>query len=65
MLYLQVVDPTSNKENFPRTLDPQKKRSTPQLNWMPSTIRRSMWINEALEAPWMLLIKRDTFLKEG
>jgi len=32
---------------------------------MPSTIRRSMWINEALEAPWMLLIKRDTFLKEG
>jgi len=32
MLYLQVVDPTSNKENFPHTLDPQKKRSTPQLN---------------------------------
>jgi len=32
---------------------------------MPSTIRRSMWTNEALEAPWMLLIKRDTLLKEG
>jgi hypothetical protein len=64
MLYLQV-DLTSNKENFLRTLDPQKKRSTPQLNRMPSTIRRSMWTNETLEAPWMLLIERDTFLKEG
>ncbi len=31
---------------------------------MLSTTKRSLWTNEALEAPWML-IERDTFLKEA
>jgi hypothetical protein len=32
MLDLQAVDLTINKENLPLTLDPQSKKSTPQLN---------------------------------
>jgi hypothetical protein len=46
---LQATNPTSNKENLPPTLDPQKGRLAPQLNRMPSTIRKSMWPNKALE----------------
>jgi hypothetical protein len=29
--------------------DPQKKKSTPQLNQVPLTTRRGMWMDEALE----------------
>jgi hypothetical protein len=32
MLDLQAADLTINKENLPPTLDPQSKKSTPQLN---------------------------------
>jgi hypothetical protein len=49
MLDLQVIDPTSNKENFPPTPNPQRKRLTLQLNQMPSITRRGMWTNEALK----------------
>jgi len=39
---LQATDPTSNKENLPPVPNPQRKRSTPQLNQVPSTTRRGM-----------------------
>jgi hypothetical protein len=49
MLDLQATDLTSNIENLPLVLDPQKNKSTPQLNQMPLTTRRGMWMDEALE----------------
>jgi len=42
MLNLQATNFTSNKEKLPHAFDPQIKRSTPQLNRMPSTIKRGM-----------------------
>jgi hypothetical protein len=56
---LQATNPASNKENLPRALDPQRKRSTPQLNRMPSTIKKGMWMNEALETT-MDVVERVT-----
>jgi len=55
MLDLQARDPTSNKENLPLALDPQRRRSSPQLNQVPSTTRRGMWTDETLK------IAMDTF----
>jgi hypothetical protein len=48
-LDLQPVDLASNKENFPLTFSPQRRRSTPQLNQVPLTIERAMWIYETLK----------------
>jgi hypothetical protein len=59
MLDLQATDLTINKENLPFILDPQSKRSTPQLNQMPSKTKRGMWPNETLEKT-MDVIKKGT-----
>jgi len=42
MLDLQTTTLTSNKENLPPTLDPQRRRSTPQLNQVLSTTKKGM-----------------------
>jgi hypothetical protein len=42
MLDLQAIDPTINKENPPLVLDPQSKRSTPQLNQVHSKIQKRL-----------------------
>jgi hypothetical protein len=69
MLKLQGVNKDNfplkaNKEIFLRTFEPQNKILVPQLNQMPSTTRRGLWTNEALEAT-MDVIERGTFPKEG
>jgi hypothetical protein len=53
MLDLQIVNKDNlplvvNKENCPLVSEPQNERST-QLNQVPSTTRKGMWTNEALE----------------
>jgi hypothetical protein len=45
---LQAIDLSSNKKNLLFAFDPKRKRSTPQLNRVPSIIRKGMWMNEAL-----------------
>ncbi len=55
----QATNLASNKENLPYALDPQRKRSTPQLNQMPSTIKKGMWINEAFKTT-MDVVERGT-----
>ncbi len=59
MLNLQATDFTSNKEKLPHAFDPQKKRSAPQSNRMPSTIKRGMQTYETLKAT-MNVIERGT-----
>jgi hypothetical protein len=44
MLDLQTTNLTSNKENLPPTLDPQRRRLEPQLNRVPSATKKGMWI---------------------
>jgi hypothetical protein len=56
---LQAIDPKSNKENLPSALDPQRRRSAPQLNQVPSITIRGMWTNEALEIA-MDVVERET-----
>ncbi len=49
MLDLQTTNLTSNKKSLSPTLDPQRRISTPQLNRVPSTTKKGMWMDEALE----------------
>jgi hypothetical protein len=50
MLNLQPTNLASNKEKFTPMCDPQRRRSTPQLNQVPLTVKRGMWIYETLKA---------------
>jgi hypothetical protein len=50
MLDLQATNLTVNKENLPLVLDPQTKRSAPQLNQVHSKTKKGLWIDEPLEA---------------
>ncbi len=49
MLDLQATKVTLNKKNLPPTLDPQKRKSAPQLNRMLLTTKRGTWMNETLK----------------
>jgi transposase-like protein len=64
MLDLQVVDLASNKENLLPTLSTQRKRLA-QLNYVPSTTRRSMWTNETLKVAMDVIKRRTHSLKRA
>ncbi len=49
----------SNNENFPPISDPQRRKSTPQLNQVFLTIKRGMWIYETLKTI-MNVVERGT-----
>jgi hypothetical protein len=65
MLDLQATNLTTNKENLPSIFNPQIKRSTPQLNQVPSKIKRGMWPNEALEKTMDVIEKRTHSLRKA
>jgi hypothetical protein len=60
---LQAINPRSNKENLPPSFHPQRRRSAPQLNQVPSTTRRDMWTNEALEIAMDVVERRTHSLR--
>jgi hypothetical protein len=59
MLDLSATNPASNKKNLPLAPNPQKRKSTPQLNRTPSTTRRGMWMDETLKTT-MDVVERGT-----
>jgi hypothetical protein len=58
MLDLQATNPIVNKENLPLVLDPQTKRSAPQLNQVHSKTKKGLWIDEPLEATTNVIERR-------